>query len=205
MRYFRLNCTGLAALLFAFAMVYIGNSVIAAEFYMFKDKAGHTQIQDSIPSEYIKNGYKMVNERGMTIKVVPSEREQRKNLAESLRKQHADSLMEQRLAEEHERDERLFQSFSSAEEIREAGNKKILIVQTQIETTAKHIKAFENNLAKLEEQFAAGGNANDESIQELRESVKQNYAFISRKRQEQNHIREEYIGYIKRYEMLDAR
>ena len=201
MQYFRFNCTLLAFIW----MALIANSVVAAEFYMFKDNKGRTQIQDSIPSEYIKYGYKIVNERGATIKVVPSEREQRKKLRVNQRKANEATLAEKKKVEAREQDERLMQSFSNAEEIRQAGNKKIMVVQAQIDATAKHVEAFENNLHELEAQRDAGGNANAESIEKLRESIQQNYAFIARKRKEQNRIRDEYVGYIERYQALNLK
>jgi len=184
------------------AMIVAGNTVFASEFYMFKDSRGRTQIQDSIPSEYVKNGYRIVNANGVTIKVVPSEREQRKKMKANQLRETESTLAAQKKAEEDALNERLLYSFSSAEEIRQAGNKKILSVQTEIDATVGHVKAFEANLSKLEAQRAAGGKANDQSILELKKSIQQNYAFIDRKRKEQKRIRDEYLGLIKRYEML---
>jgi len=198
MRRFRINCTLLTLSL----AVFMANPAVAEQFYMFKDKNGQTQIQDSIPAEYAKNGYKIVNGRGVTIKVIPSEDEQRQHLEASEQRKNQISLLEKQKAEKRQWDERLFRSFSSAEDIRQAGNKKIMAVQMQIETTARHIIAFENNLAKLDAQRAAGGHADEESIAKLKESIKLNNAFIIEKRQEQNKIREEYLGYVRRYQML---
>ena len=198
MRYFKINCT-LLAVISAFL---ISLPVFAGQYYMFKDKNGRTQIQDSIPSEYVKNGYKIVNDQGMTVDVVPSEREQLKMLEANQRRESETSQVEKEKAEKKEQDERLFHSFSSAEDIRQAGNKKIMAVQTQIDTTLKHIQAFENNLEKLEAQSANGGNANVEAIQNLRQSIKENTSFVERKRKEQNDIRDEYVEYIQRYQLL---
>lgn len=198
MRYFKINCT-LLAVISAFL---ISLPVFAGQYYMFKDKNGRTQIQDSIPSEYVKNGYKIVNDQGMTVDVVPSEREQLKMLEANQRRESETSQVEKEKAEKKEQDERLFHSFSSAEDIRQAGNKKIMAVQTQIDTTLKHIQAFENNLEKLEAQSANGGNANIDAIQNLRQSIKENTSFVERKRKEQNDIRDEYVEYIQRYQLL---
>lgn len=198
MRHLRLNCTGLVFV----AMILLTQAVSAQQFYKFKDKNGRVQIQDSIPAEYVKYGYKVVNERGITIDIVASEREQRKILRDNRRRQKADTLAERERAEKKESDERLFHSFSNAEEIRQAGNKKIMVVQGQIETTTKHIEAFKRNLIMLEEQKAEGGKYDDDAMQKLRHSIGQNNAFIKRKRKEQNDIRDEYLGYIQRYQMI---
>ena len=201
MRHFRINCTLLALSM----MVLISHSALADQFYKFKDKSGRIQIQDSIPSEYVKYGYIIVNDRGITVEIVPSEREQRKKLIANKLRRNETAIAEREKAEKKERDERLFHSFSSAEEIRQAGNNKILIVQAQIDTTAKHVEAFVKNLAKLDEHRAAGGDVDEEGVAKLRKSVAQNKAFIERKRQEQNNIREEYLGYIQRYQILSSK
>ena len=198
MQRFRFDCT----LLMFLMAVLICQSAYAEKFYKFKDNKGRTLIQDSIPPEYAKKGYKIVNAQGMTLEVVLSEAEQRRKLKESQRHLHEKTLAEQEKEAQKERDARLFQSFSSAEDIRQAGNKKIMVVQKQIETTFKHIQAFEKNLAELEAQQAAGGKSNEEAIRKLRDSIRKNNLFILRKREEQNRIRDEYVGYIKRYQML---
>ena len=201
MRYFRINCTLLVLCL----AVLFTSAAMSAQFYMFKDNKGRTQIQDSIPAEYIKYGYKIVNDRGATIKVVPSEREQRKQLKVQRQQQSATKRARQEQEDQEEQDERLLQSFSNAEEIRQAGNKKILVIQAQIDSTLKHVEAFERNLEELQAQRATDDAGDDESIEKVRESIQQNNDFILRKRNEQNNIRDEYIGYIKRYEMLSIR
>jgi len=200
MRYFRINCTLLTFILASL----ISSNTIAAQYYMFKDKNGQTLIQDSIPPEYVKNGYKVVNERGVTIEIVPSERERREKLKVTERRQNEINLAEKEKATKQELDERLFQSFSSADDIRLAGNKKITAIQMQINTTVRHIQAFEGNLEQLEAQSSAGGDTNKESMQRLRQSIKQNMAFINRKRDEQNKIRDEYLSYIQRYQLIST-
>jgi len=199
MRNSNYHCT----LLLISLVFFLASSVVcASQFYMFKDRSGRTVIQDSIPPDRVKFGYKIVNDRGVTIEVVPSEREQRRRLVAAQKEKSESSQAAREKADKKERDERLFQSFSSAEEIRVAGNKKIMAVQLQIDTTVKHIQAFENNLEKLEKQRAAGGNENSQAIADLQKSIRQNNAFVVRKRAEQNRIRDEYVGYIQRYQLL---
>jgi len=200
MRFYQLfiHFIGLIGLLLGSQMLF------AEQFYLFKDNRGQMLMQDSIPAEYVKNGYKVVNEHGMVVEVVLSEKEQRKQLNQRMRKQEAASRLQQQNAEKQEEDDRLIQSFSSSEEIRVAGNKKIMVIQKQIDTTIKHIDAFQSNLDRLEEQRNAGGAVDQKGMDRIRESIKQNSAFIKRKRQEQDKIKSEYIEYIKRYEMLTS-
>ncbi len=184
---------------------FIGNAAIANQYYMFKDRRGLVLIQDSIPAEFAKYGYKIVNEQGIVIEIVQSEKLQRKKLMLQQKKHNQAVLVAKERAEKKELDERLLQIFSSADEIRVTGNKKILVIQTEIDTTIKHIKAFERNLNTLENQMAESGKGLTTDVKNLRISIAQNNAFILRKRDDQNLIREEYLNYIKRYQVLTIR
>jgi len=174
-------------------------------YYVFKDRSGNTLIQDSIPAAYVHQGYRIINEQGLTIRTVPSVKEQRRlaNIASS-RKTAAKER-----AKQQKEDEMLLASFSNVDQIREAGNKKILSIQGQIDITLKHIKAFEKNLAELQAQaieFAKrpGGitQAEVEEVQKVKTSIVRNREFIVRQREEQHKLRQEYVEYIERYQAL---
>lgn len=201
MRFYQFNFILLSLLI----SVFIGNALAASQYYMFKDRRGLVLIQDSIPPEYAKFGYKIVSEQGIVVEVVPSEKSQREILKARQKRENQAILIAKEKAEKKALDERLLQLFSSADEIRVTGNKKILVIQTEIDTTIKHIQAFERNLKTLENQLANGGKSSLEDIKKLRLSIKQNNAFILRKREEQNLIRAEHLDYIKRYQTLSLR
>ena len=193
----------------AIALLLLAQSIIAGQlFYVFKDNRGRTVIQDSIPAEYVNKGYKIVNELGTTLKVIPSVAEQQRTNEAALERSRANKV----LAKRREVDQRLLNSFSNVEDIREAGNKKIIAIQTQIDITTGHIKAFEDNLARLEEQLLTKNEKNlkvsaseIEAIEQVKTSIQENKDFIERKIVEQQNIKEEYIEYIRRYQKLSAK
>ncbi|MDX1812867.1 MAG: hypothetical protein R3240_13005, partial [Gammaproteobacteria bacterium] len=154
-----------------------------------------------------KYGYRIVNSQGATLQVVPGtlekQREEKKRLAhKKTKKPHK---------KEHSKDEYLLRTFVDEEDIRQTGNKKILALQTQIETTNQHISAFEKNLVQLEEQIQtmdqAGKEITDKQVDDIRrikDSIAKNKAFVLRKIKQQQEIRDEYLGYIERFKALKA-
>lgn len=193
-------------LLFIICAMAMLSAVCADEvYYVFKDKNGNTLIQDAIPAEYVNQGYRMINEQGVTIRTVPSLAEQ-KRLASIAAKRRSQEKDKERQRIE---DEMLLASFVSVEQIREAGNNKILAIQAQIDITLSHIKAFEKNLAQLQAQAIEyakrpGGitQAEVEEVQSIKTSIVRNREYIVRQREEQRRLREEYVGYIERYQAL---
>jgi len=185
-------------------------SVISAGevYYVFKGKNGNTMIQDSIPAEYVHQGYRIINEQGMTLRTVPSVKEQQRLANIARHRRNAEKDREKQRKE----DDMLLASFSNVEQIREAGNKKILAIQGQIDITLNHIKAFEKNLLELQAQaieFAKrpGGitQAEVDEVQSVKTSIVRNREFIVRQREEQHNLRQEYMEYISRYQSLTGK
>ena len=174
-------------------------------YYIYKDEYGRTHISDTVTQKHARHGYRVVNSQGATLREVPSTSE-RLNEEHKRRKREADAKA--RNKKQHA-DEYLLQSFVDVEDIRQAGNKKMLALQAQIDTTNSHIKAFEENLAQLEAQLAQadkdGRDVTDKDVDAIRlikESITQNKAFVLNKIEEQREIREEYLGYIQRFKAL---
>ena len=195
-------------LLFLFLSVSLSCSVFAGEvYYVYKDKKGRTHIEDSIPGELTKYGYKIINEQGMTIKEVPS-------VATKVKKANAKQRRteEQRAKEvQKKKNQQLLRRFTSLEDIRETGNKKILALQSQIDITNNHIKAFEKNLSDLQEHALSLSKKlkpvpddNLRDIERMKENIKKNKKYVELKRTEQHKIREEFIALISDYKKLTA-
>jgi len=174
-------------------------------FYVFKDDTGRTLIQDSIPDKYARLGYRIINELGITLEIVPSVKEQKRK-ARKLREKRE----KERMAEiQRQKDKNLIASFSNVDDIRETGNKKISSIQSQINVTRKHISAFEQNLDVLQNQAAKKTESNKKlsnkellEIEKIKDSIEQNKQFIKRQVTQQEKIREQYINYIKRYKKI---
>jgi len=195
--------------LFLLLSVSLSCPLIAGDvFYVYKDKKGRTHIEDSIPGELTKYGYKIINEQGMTIKEVPS-------VATKVKKENAKQrrTQAQRAKEAQKRkNQRLLRRFTSLEDIRETGNKKIMALQSQIDVTNNHIKAFEKNLSDLQEHALSLSKKlkpvpddNLRDIERMKENIKKNKKYVEIKRTEQHKIREEFIVLINDYKKLTAK
>jgi len=188
-------------------LVLLTTSNLLAEelYYIYKDNKGRTYIEDSISANHAKYGYRIVNSQGATLKVVPSTHtKQRKEDRRRKRSEAAYARDKQK-----RRDEYLLRTFVDVDDIRETGNKKIMAIQTQIDTTNEHIKAFEINLSQLEAQIEKADRSGKEitqrdvdNIKRIKDSIAQNRSFARRKAKEQKDIRKEYIDYIERFKAL---
>ena len=189
-------------------LMFVSQSFAGDIFYVYKDKAGLTHIEDYIPGELVKYGYKIVNDRGMTIKEVPS-------VASKLKKDNAKKRRAEKRrakAEQKKRNQILLRRFTSLEDIRETGNKKILALQSQIDLTLSHIKAYKENLSDLEghaekltkkNQPVPDKQVND--IKSMKDSINKNNKYIGQRKIEQRKIREEFIVFIREYKKLLAK
>ena len=177
-------------------------------YYIYKDARGKVHIEDFISADHARYGYRVVNSQGLTIEVVPSSKEKQRQ-AEKQRKKAQKALAANK---DRKADDFLLKTFIDANEIREAGNKKILAIQSEIDMAQNHIKVFEKNLRQLEAQLEKTDQAGKaitqkdvDAIRKIKESIRKNKAFIDQKKQQQMEIRDLYTRYIKRYRQLKTR
>ena len=192
--------------------LFASQSFAGSVFYVYKDKSGRTHIEDYIPGELAKYGYKIVNDRGMTIKEVPS-------VTTKIKKANAKADAKRRMtdkqrakSEKKKKRQKLLRRFTSLEDIRETGNKKILALQSQIDVTKKHIKAFKKNLSDMETYVASLKSNNKpvpdsqlKDIDRMKENINKNREYIELKRKEQHDVREEFIVFIQEYKKVIAK
>jgi len=189
--------------------VLLSSQLFASQvFYIYEDKIGRTHIVDSIPGEALKYGYRVVSDKGVTLQEVPSLASQIKKAkaAERLTKaQRADMA-------KRKRNEKLLRRFTSLEDIRETGNKKILALQSQIDITNNYIKSYAKNLSLLEKQASILSEdlkpASDrelQAIERLKENIRNNKKYVEQRQQEQHKVRDEFLSLINDYKKLMAK
>lgn len=177
-------------------------SLFAAQFYVYKDKNGRTHIEDSVTGEAAKYGYKIVNDNGMTLKKVASIAVHEKKAREI--KVAGESYRDGEIRKQRQNE--LRSRFSSLEEIREMGNKKIIGFQVQIDTTLSYIQSFEDNLKVLEAQAQVHANEQKavpkrelDAIMRAKKNIQQNLRYIDLRRIDQRKVRDEYMMLIDEY------
>jgi hypothetical protein len=182
--------------------------VFSGEYYfVYKDKRGVTHIEDSIPGELTKYGYKIVNDKGVILKEIPSVSAKLKRANANRRLSEAQRA---KLAQ-RQKNQTLLRRFTGLEDIRETGNKKIMALQSQIDLTLSHIAAFEKNLAELESQVAQSrkkllpvSSDSLRAIERMKENIQENKKYVEQRKLKQHETREEFIQLIHDYKRIVA-
>jgi len=176
--------------------------VLATQFYVHKDMSGQTHILDYVTNEAAKYGYSVVNEQGVTLQKIPSIASQKRKSREL--KRAGNTRRSQEALRERKR--KLLNRFASLTDIREIGNKKILALQKQIDTTLTYIEFFERNLEELETQALAlkpnqsPASAKDlATIESAKENILKNQKYVEQRRDEQHKVRNEFLVLIDEY------
>ncbi len=191
-----------ALIVVSFFSVSLSFPVFATQFYVHKDMSGQTHILDYVTSEAAKYGYSIVNDKGITLKKIPSIASQERKARELKQAGETRRSWEAR----RERKRRLLNRFTSLADIREIGNKKILALQNQIDTTLTYIEFFERNLEELEAQalvskskLTAMSSKDFEAIESAKENIRKNQEYVAQRRNEQHKVRDEFLVLIDEY------
>ncbi len=108
----RLTCLALATVL-ALPAIASGN------FYRYTNDLGNTVVDDNVPPEHVKNGYEVLNDKGVVIEVVPRELSpEEQEIADAQERLEQEALAEQQRLKEW--DESLLMRYSTIEDIEAA-------------------------------------------------------------------------------------
>lgn len=107
----------------------------AANLYRWVDNKGNVHYTDRVPPEYIQNGYRIINQQGLTVTTIAPKKEEdagKKTTTES--------------KDQIERDKRLLTTYASTNEINAARDRKIAEIKS-------NISLRQETLSLLEKQF----------------------------------------------------
>ncbi len=107
----------------------------AADLFRWVDKKGNVHYTDRVPPEYVQNGYRVINQQGMTITTIGAQKDD-----------PADKMMDAEAKAQLARDKRLLTIYSNADEINAALKRKLTEIRNGI--NLRH-----ESLALLERQF----------------------------------------------------
>lgn len=119
----------------------LATSASAANIYKYLDERGRTVFNSSIPPEYVKNGYTIMNERGQVIEVVPRaltpEEIAARDAAEQLRLAEEEAARKQQ-----EADSLLLRTYNSVDDVIAQRDVRVMRLDNQlIELTGNLAKA----------------------------------------------------------------
>ena len=157
----------------------ISSPAMAANIYRYVDNQGRMVWDSKIPSQYVKNGYSILNERGQVIQVVP------RALTPEEIAQQSQALEAQKQAEAAERaqleaDSLLLRLFRSPEDIERKRDEKLeqLDVQRTVLSAARN--KTQEEVTRLEGILTRSEQANLDPSPDTIESLKFQTAEIER-------------------------
>lgn len=176
--------------------------------YRYYDDEGSMNMGAHIPPKFIRNGFEMIDRYGQVVHKVEralSDEEKANLEAEQLEELARENSRKER----REKDLLLLKTFSNPEDAERARDRKIAAIDVIIDIT-------KGNLSRLESEFeneqlvAAGYEREGQAIPEevfqrldfLQQQIDDALAFVQKKEQEKDAVREDYAGDIIRLKEL---
>ncbi len=124
----------LPSVIFVTASLLIAQLAAAPTLYRYKDAKGETVLDTTVPPEYVKNGYEVLNQGGLVIKVIPPAPTE----AQLLEKQRQLEV-EAEKQEQRDKDRELLRLYSHPDEI-------IVLWQRRVDDIGSFIKLKTDNI-----------------------------------------------------------
>ena len=163
-------------------------------YYIIEDDQGRTRMFDTLPPEYAQKGYRVVNESGATVEVVPP----------SARKR-----VTRRLSDD---DRALLKTFDSVADLEVARDRQHDDLEAIIRSTLSTLEVIRRNLKSLSSRAASLVEKGEMVPEKLRrdiesasDQIESNEAFVDKKRLQQSELRKRYERDIARFQELKGR
>jgi hypothetical protein len=122
-------------------------SAEAANIYRYKDDNGRTVFNSSVPPEFVKNGYDILNERGQVIETVPRAKTAQE-IAEHETAQLALEQEEEVLRKQRDADSLLLRLYRDPDEILRKRDERLMQLDSQIEVLNVTLKNISEEFDK---------------------------------------------------------
>lgn len=123
--------------------------VAAAKLYRWVDENGEVHYGDRVPPEGSKLDREVINEYGVTVKVLPRELSQEERV-EQQRQKAIEAAEEQRVRNARQRDIVLLNTYLSIEEIEALRNRRKELLDGQIRVTEVYLTNLRTKLTRLQ-------------------------------------------------------
>lgn len=163
------------------------------------DEKGQRTCSDTLPPKEARRQRELVNQQGVTKKILPAERS-----AEEI-------AAEQRAQAERERaeayDRYLLQSYQNVGEIEKVRNERITTLDSRLSFAQKNLDDTTTTLAELRQRAgpSGGDDALRKQIEQFAAHREQNLSAIAAIIQERKRVAEQFERDIARYQMLRSR
>lgn len=171
------------------------------QLYRYTNAEGNVVIEDRIPSEFVNQGYEILNQRGKVVEVVPPRRTAEEAL-EVARSQEAER-------EARERDRNLLLRYSTVEDIEAARDRalnelqiRIRILESNRNTLSQSLASYQSEAADAERRGESAGDSLLEEIGNLQQELASNEQRILSRRAELDEVAASYARDIARFEEI---
>lgn len=187
-------------------------------YYKYTDKEGHTVISNALPPEAAKKGYEILSPHGTVVQTIPPQKTKAELLKEAAlqkereRKEQAERLQQLKQEEQAHKDAILLKSFSTEADIQRAENDKIAAIEVLEEIISENVTGLKKQLsdahAAVQEHAQLKGAVPEKlkkTILETERQLKENHAFLERKKIEKKEIHEKYQTLLERFKQLKVK
>ncbi|MEY4642270.1 MAG: hypothetical protein RLZZ227_2264 [Pseudomonadota bacterium] len=146
----------LKALVFVL-VVGLAQDASAANTYRYINDEGHTVLGSTVPPQFVKNGYEIINERGVVIEVVARAKTEAELAAQAAERERQ-LAEEQLLKKQQEADSLLMRLYRSPDEIARKRDERLLLINGQLTALIASLEKTESELAvskKLVDDYAS--------------------------------------------------
>jgi hypothetical protein len=186
----------------------ISTSVLADRLYKWVDANGNVQYTSQLPPEASQQERKEINEHGRVLKVYSAPKTEEEK-AEAKRLAELEAKKQERARKRAIHDRSLLATYSNKEDMLNAQQGKISMVESLIQLTHSRIKSMQERLEVLTEDAAGYERSGKElpvqlqqQIQNLRDQITHNTRFAQDKEAEIVEIKQQFERDIARYEEL---
>jgi hypothetical protein len=143
----------------------------AANTYRYKDDRGRLIHGSTVPPQFVRNGYEVLNERGVVIQTVPRALNEQELAAQEAQRAEQEAI-EAAAAEQQRADNLLLRLYRSPDEIARKRDESVTIIDGQITALVASLSKVETEVKRLEgviaNQTANGGAPVAQTVETLR-------------------------------------
>ncbi len=185
-------------------------------YYRYKDSDGHQVITSTLPPDVADKGYEIISPRGNVIKTIQPikthEEVEADQKALEVKRQADLKAIENKKNEERQakKDDILLKSFTNKEDIVRSRDEKIASIEVLEQIMHENISRLQKQLKTATESKVAYEKSGQpipenlkNTIADSERQIKENEAFLERKKIEKDNIQTKYQGLITRFDELN--
>ncbi|MCB1674720.1 MAG: hypothetical protein KDI01_00410 [Halioglobus sp.] len=184
------------------------DDALSRELYRYRNAEGNVVVDFMVPAEYVANGYEVINDEGVVVKVVP------RQLTEDERKiRDAQQELDEQAVTEQERlrkwDESLLLRYSTVEDIEQARERalrnlriRVSILKSNKRSLKQQVENYQSQAADLERRGQRVDVARLSAIEDLQREIETTDRAIADRQSEIADVAADYQRDIERFGLL---